>query len=45
MSDIYQGLVDEVIKVGTDPLDPDSIIMACITPMCPFGNDFRITQR
>lgn len=42
MSDIYQGLVDEMITVGSDPLDPDNIITACITPMCPFGNDFRI---
>lgn len=44
MSDIYQGLVDEVIRVGSDPLDPDNIIMACICPVCPFGNDFKIAS-
>ena len=44
MSGIYQGLVDEMITVGSDPLNPDNIITACICPMCPFGNDFKIAS-
>lgn len=43
-SEIYQGLVDELIKEGTDPLNPENILVACITPFCPFEMSFRMTM-